>query len=1001
MGVFSGRSLRCGVASVAALATSALAANPTPVNPRFTGSPFMQIWANDEFDASPVARAVIQDPRSGFIYVGNNAGVLEFDGVRWRSISVAGSGAVHALVIDGRGRLWYLTANSFGRLEPDAQGTVLGVHAMNRLPAGERALGVTLGARPVPEGVFFFARQRLIFVPNDDAAPARTWTVPSPLVSLWTMDGAPHVGLANGTWWRVRDDALEPAATATGPVVFAARTTDAGGTMLLTPQGPVRPGGAPADPASGLGKNELASCALFLADGRSAFGTDNKGLLLFDAAGRYLQRIDRELGLPANRVHGLCEDREGGVWLALHRGMARLQLASAYATHGLAQRISGTPHGVARIDGQLYVVHSEGLMVADERGQLRTTASVPGGLPALLKPGYELFASAALPHLRLSGDPMEIVDRTPWDRLVPLSGAPGTMALGTKDGLFLARVQGDSWQLQRRIGSVGRNAKPQLESPAGMLWVASPSRVWRMDFRQGVRANAPFRTFGAAEGLPAGRADFGLLGGQVVALVGGRLLRFDAASDRFVPETRIAGLTSVAGIGNDNAGMLWFAEAGGTGRFIRTVQDGPDRWRTEIVEGGHLAQRRVIAYHDSAVRTEWFTGQGGLVSMDLDWRPTHTVHPLTAVVRRVVTPSGDRVALPTLTPEQTALRFEFAAPSYHPDFSGKTSLRFRSRLEGLDVDWTPWSSEPFREISNLPYRDLRLRVQARDALGRESGETSLAFTIVPPWWRTGWALTGFGALGLLAVAGVVQRRTHALRRRAVALEALVAERTLTLHAQNDELTRLHLLELDENASLRHAEEKARLEVLRYQLNPHFLYNSLNSIYGLLFENARGAGEMVLRLSEFCRATLTVREGEQPTLGGEFEVLRIYLEVEKVRWGDGLQIEISVAPDVAAVRLPPFLLLPLVENAVKYGGRTSPGTLRLRLTARREGPAVLIEIANSGTWFAPDPKRTDSTGLGIENLRERLRRHFPDAHDFTLGPTEGWVVAKLRLTPSAE
>ena len=217
-----------------------------------------------------------------------------------------------------------------------------------------------------------------------------------------------------------------------------------------------------------------------------------------------------------------------------------------------------------------------------------------------------------------------------------------------------------------------------------------------------------------------------------------------------------------------------------------------------------------------------------------------------------------------------------------------------------------------------------------------------------------------------------------------------------LATSNVELIRLHQLEFDEKIATQLSEEKARLEVLRYQLNPHFLYNSLNSIYGLLFENSQAAGEMVLRLSEFCRATLTGPKDEMPTLGADVDALRIYLDVEKVRWGQSLQIEFAVAPEVEAVRVPPFLLLPLVENAIKYGSRTSPAVLRLVIRAQPEGGALLIEIANTGAWLDPNAARPDSTGIGLENLRQRLVRYYPGAHSFTTEAKDGWVFARVKL-----
>lgn len=221
-----------------------------------------------------------------------------------------------------------------------------------------------------------------------------------------------------------------------------------------------------------------------------------------------------------------------------------------------------------------------------------------------------------------------------------------------------------------------------------------------------------------------------------------------------------------------------------------------------------------------------------------------------------------------------------------------------------------------------------------------------------------------------------------------------------LAASNAELGRLRRLEFDEKMAARLAEEQARLEVLRYQLNPHFLYNALNSIYGLLFDDARAAGEMVLRLSEFCRATLTGPAAELPTLRNEAEALRKYLDVEKVRWGERLDVELDVAPEAADVRLPPFLLMPLVENAIKYGGATSPDVLHVGIRARRDGERLQVDVINSGRWMPEDARPLGSTGVGLQNLRHRLRRYYPESHAFATESRDGFVIARLVITGPA-
>ena len=124
--------------------------------------------------------------------------------------------------------------------------------------------------------------------------------------------------------------------------------------------------------------------------------------------------------------------------------------------------------------------------------------------------------------------------------------------------------------------------------------------------------------------------------------------------------------------------------------------------------------------------------------------------------------------------------------------------------------------------------------------------------------------------------------------------------------------------------------------------------------------------------------------------------------EKARWNDSLHVEYALEESARTVAIPPFLLQPLVENAIKYGGSTSPGDLRVKLSARVEavapgGRALVLEVANTGAWLEPDVARArGNTGLGLANLRQRLERSFPDRHEIRTEAKDGWVVVTLTL-----
>lgn len=192
----------------------------------------------------------------------------------------------------------------------------------------------------------------------------------------------------------------------------------------------------------------------------------------------------------------------------------------------------------------------------------------------------------------------------------------------------------------------------------------------------------------------------------------------------------------------------------------------------------------------------------------------------------------------------------------------------------------------------------------------------------------------------------------------------------------------------------------RLELKR-QLEPHFLFNSLASISGALPDDAFVARKMIDELAEFCRLSLKASTcADWCALSEELDLLRAYLAVEMARWGDGLAVEMVCPAELAQERIPPLLLLPLVENALKYGRATCAERLILRIVARSDGEDLVVEVVNSGRWVDnADSLGVPSLGVGLENVRARLADYFPRRHTLEHGSEGGWVKVALRLRPA--
>ena len=179
--------------------------------------------------------------------------------------------------------------------------------------------------------------------------------------------------------------------------------------------------------------------------------------------------------------------------------------------------------------------------------------------------------------------------------------------------------------------------------------------------------------------------------------------------------------------------------------------------------------------------------------------------------------------------------------------------------------------------------------------------------------------------------------------------------------------------------------EAELRALRAQINPHFLFNSLNTIADLTVRDPARAETMTLRLAEVFRHVLAHSSRPLTTVRDEMEFLRAYLYIEEVRFGDRLQVHFDVAPEVAGAQIPSLILQPLVENALKHGLAPKIGPGRLWIHAHRDGTHIRLRVEDDG--LGPQPGRSPE-GLGLANIAERLRTLYRDEAAVILDTREG-------------
>jgi signal transduction histidine kinase len=191
--------------------------------------------------------------------------------------------------------------------------------------------------------------------------------------------------------------------------------------------------------------------------------------------------------------------------------------------------------------------------------------------------------------------------------------------------------------------------------------------------------------------------------------------------------------------------------------------------------------------------------------------------------------------------------------------------------------------------------------------------------------------------------------------------------------------------------------RAQLDVLKMQLHPHFLFNTLNAISALMHRDVKAADRMLARLGDLLRLSLEMAGTQEVTLRDELEFLEPYLEIEQTRFGDRLAVEWTIEPETLDALVPHLILQPLVENSIRHGiaPRSAPG--RIEISAHRSNGSLQLEVRDNGRGLDLGDQTRKSTGVGLSNTRARLAQLYNGSHRFEVaGAPAGGVVVAMEI-----
>jgi signal transduction histidine kinase/CheY-like chemotaxis protein len=751
---------------------------------------------------------IVQGPE-GRLFVGNNRGVMIFDGRNWRKVLVQNGSFIRSLAYDStRARVYVGAVNDMGYLAADSLGFFTYHSLTDQLPDSLKNFNDVWGAFMFEGDIVFQTGSHIM---RYDGERFHIITATGSLFRSFTVGEKRWVyqaktGLLNYDGKKLTlVDSLQAIGDAS-PYAIIPRdaqslwlVTADKGLFVMQPDAPpgrrIQPFTTELDPEW---KALSVYDALRLEDGRLALATLNGGVALLYPDGRVYRRYHRHRAeMPSERALCLFLDRQGGLWAGLANGLVRIAPDDGYSYWDHEAGLTGKIRALQLWRGQLFIATTEGVWALQNQALQRLETF-----------NEEAYALAVDHGALLVGTAKGLYRWRGPGRVDPLLRGGVCVAIETsldgtelmagfyQDGVHGWRWDGQAWQKRTDLPRLPYSFFSLAQDQAHQWWAASGHEgVFRLSQSAGAKGYSVQR-FGVEEGL-SGLSDIGLhgTGEHLIGYSPQGLFVWHEDSGRFVPSDMFGEKFADQGWGIRDWGQtqaddwLLFATDGERDHLgIAWHQaDGSYQWDQHLLDGlPEMAPGPMLGDDDGNL---WLGSTRGLFCLDLSARALPAPHFSTYLTLASVATQPmsllhrDAQHERVIAHGQNDLIFEFGASSLsHPEL-----MSFRYRLYGDEqTEWSPWTHRTRKEYTHLSEGSYRFEVQARDAFGQLGTVDSWSFRITPPWYRSALAYLGFGVSFIALLFGVSHLMVRRNRIYQQHLEAQVRIRTEELERAREE-----------------------------------------------------------------------------------------------------------------------------------------------------------------------------------------------------------------------
>ncbi len=775
-----------------------------PVSGQFIGLPSIEIYNFRDYGAGG-QNYQIRQADDGLIYMANNFGLLSFDGTYWHTDSIDGGTKVRSIYPDSEGNIYVGAQNQFGFFSSGEDG-FLHYHSLTDLiPETHRNFEDVWKIYETEHGISFSTTGKTYFLKNNQIEVIDSSIEPGFTLEykgeLLTKHKDSRIHIWEDSEWKERPSQPELSGglisiveLGRGRELWVSREE----IKLLHEGGEV--GFLNANLKKELHDADISN-AIRLFNGSIAVATIAKGLFIIDSeSGELALHLNEYNGLEGHTVYDIIEDRNGSLWLSMSNNIVRVSWSYPFSFINSDLNVPGTGYTAQMTNDELYLGTNTGLYMGEmPQPDFRRVEGIEGQINKIQKLDEQILISAHEGVFLVEGGavkPIEISEG--WWSIIPTNN-PQYFIAGTYEGLGLLSRTNGSWSLVKRYNGFKESSRVLSFDPSGNLWMAHGYKgVYRFRFSENFQEIIETSYFGPESGLPSQYLNNVFLLSEGLVFTGETgVYSFDESTEKFYPHEF---LDTLIGPGEHTR----IIEPASNGRTYVITRDFSAVMKSNQWTGISMDKNPFIGVHqmlnDDLIQVSvidednvLFSANEGFLHFNSDYGLFNK--EIKVLIRSVRSIHADRILyggygnhdqLNRATPfpyVENSIAFTFSSIDYQFD-----NCEYRYRLLGYkDESWSHWSDATFKEFTNLYEGDYEFQVEARDALGSVSPQTSYTFEISPPWFRTTFAYT---VMSITIIMTLFFSANWYRRRHKREQKRLIAEQKQELDLRDKELVEL-------------------------------------------------------------------------------------------------------------------------------------------------------------------------------------------------------------------